>query len=50
MDPERRRRVGRELALVLGGRWPMSCVNPTVLERSTLTRWQPYPMHRGPSS
>ena len=30
-DEGRRRRVGRELALVLSGRWPMSCVNPTVL-------------------
>jgi D-3-phosphoglycerate dehydrogenase len=50
MDMERRRRVGRELALVLSGRWPMACVNPTVLERTGLTRWQPYPMQRGPSS
>ena len=50
MDPERRRRVGRELALVLTGRWPMACVNPTVLERSGLVRWQPYSMHRGPGS
>ena len=50
MDPERRRRVGREIALVLTGRWPMSCVNPTVLERSGLVRWQPYSMHRGPSA
>ncbi len=50
MDPERRRRVGREIALVLRGRWPMSCVNPTVLERSGLVRWQPYSMHRGPGA
>ena len=28
MRPETRRRVGREVALVLRGRWPMSCVNP----------------------
>jgi D-3-phosphoglycerate dehydrogenase len=48
MDPERRRRVGREIALVLTGRWPMSCVNPTVLERTGLRRWQPYSMERGP--
>jgi D-3-phosphoglycerate dehydrogenase len=48
MDPERRRRVGREIALVLGGRWPMSCVNPTVLEKTSLVRWQPYSMGRGP--
>ena len=33
MRPETRRRVGREVALVLRGRWPMSCVNPTVLPR-----------------
>jgi D-3-phosphoglycerate dehydrogenase / 2-oxoglutarate reductase len=49
MDPERRRRVGREIALVLSGRWPMSCVNPTVLEKTSLRRWQPYSMERGPS-
>ena len=49
MDPERRRRVGREIALVLTGRWPMSCVNPAVLERTSLRRWQPYSMERGPS-
>src|SRR5689334_18927124 len=30
-DPARKRHVGRELALVLSGRWPMSCVNPAVL-------------------
>lgn len=35
-----RRRVGREIALVLGGRWPMSCVNPSVLEGSGLRKWQ----------
>ena len=29
-----RRRVGREIALVLGGRWPLSCVNPSVLDSS----------------
>ena len=49
-DPARKQRVGQELALVLGGRWPMSCVNPAVLERSTLMRWQPEPMGRGPNS
>ena len=47
--PETRRRVGREVALVLRGRWPMSCVNPTVLPRVALERWQPYPMNRGPN-
>ncbi|MDH5737592.1 MAG: C-terminal binding protein [Gammaproteobacteria bacterium] len=49
MRPETRRRVGREVALVLNGKWPMSCVNPTVLPRVTLERWQPYPMTRGPN-
>jgi D-3-phosphoglycerate dehydrogenase len=50
MDPERRRRVGREIALVLTGRWPMSCVNPTVLAGTRLVRWQPYSMERGPGA
>ena len=49
-DPARRRRVGSELALLLKGLWPMSCVNPSVLERSNLRRWQPYSMDRGPNS
>jgi D-3-phosphoglycerate dehydrogenase len=49
MRPETRRRVGREVALVLRGRWPMSCVNPTVLPRVELERWQPVPMNRGPN-
>jgi D-3-phosphoglycerate dehydrogenase len=49
MRPETRRRVGREVALVLTGRWPRSTVNPTVLPRTELVRWQPYPMDRGPN-
>jgi D-3-phosphoglycerate dehydrogenase len=49
-DPARLRRVGRELALVLSGRWPRSCVNPSVLEKSGLQRWQPYSMERGPGA
>jgi D-3-phosphoglycerate dehydrogenase len=49
-DPVRRRRVGHELGLVLQGRWPMSCVNPSVLERTGLVRWQPHPIERGPNS
>ncbi len=49
MRPETRRRVGREVALVLRNRWPRSCVNPTVLPRVALERWQPYPMNRGPN-
>ena len=48
-DPRRRRRVGEEIALVLTGRWPRACVNPAVLERSALRRWQPYSMARGPA-
>src|SRR5581483_11485560 len=31
-DPARKRHVGRELALLLEGKWPMSCVNPAVLQ------------------
>jgi D-3-phosphoglycerate dehydrogenase / 2-oxoglutarate reductase len=49
MRPETRRRVGREVALVLRGSWPLSCVNPSVLPRAKLERWQPYPMNRGPN-
>ncbi len=49
-DPARKRHVGRELALVLSGKWPMSCVNPAVLMRSELRRWQPVSMERGPNS
>ncbi len=49
-DPARKRRVGQELSLVLSGRWPLSCVNPTVLAASGLRRWQPFSMDRGPNS
>ena len=49
MRPASRRRAGQEVAQVLHGRWPMSCVNPTVLPRAALERWQPYPMERGPN-
>ena len=49
-DPARKRHAGRELALVLSGRWPMSCVNPSVLLKSDLRRWQPISMERGPNS
>ena len=49
-DPARKRRVGQEIASVLNGRWPRACVNPSVLEKSKLTRWQPYSMERGPGS
>ena len=50
MAPETRRRVGQEIALVLEGRWPRTCVNPSVLADSGLIRWQPYSMLRGPGS
>jgi D-3-phosphoglycerate dehydrogenase len=49
-DPARKRHVGRELALVLEGKWPMSCVNPAVLQNTKLRRWQPVSMERGPNS
>ena len=49
-DPARRRRVGLELSLALSGKWPMSCVNPSVLAASGLKRWQPVSMERGPNS
>jgi len=49
-DPARRRHVGRELALLLEGKWPMSCVNPAVLQKTKLRRWQPVSMERGPNS
>lgn len=49
MAPETRRRLGRELATVLQGRWPRSTVNPAVLPKTELLRWQPYPQTRGPN-
>jgi D-3-phosphoglycerate dehydrogenase len=49
-DPARKRRVGQELALAAHGKWPMSCVNPSVLQSTTLKRWQPVSMERGPNS
>jgi D-3-phosphoglycerate dehydrogenase / 2-oxoglutarate reductase len=49
-DPVRKRRVGHEIALALKGMWPRSCVNPSVLEKSELKRWQPYSMGRGPTN
>ena len=50
MGPETRRRVGQEISLVLSGRWPRTCVNPSVLEKTDLRRWQPYSMERGPGT
>ena len=49
-DPARKRRVGQELALAATGRWPTSCVNPSVLAGSSLRLWQPVNMERGPNS
>lgn len=49
-DKARKRRVGAELSLVLSGKWPRACVNPSVLEKSKLHRWQPYSMERGPGN
>lgn len=49
MAPETRRRLGRELATCLQGRWPRSAVNPAVLPKTNLRRWQPYPQMRGPN-
>jgi D-3-phosphoglycerate dehydrogenase len=42
--------VGYELSLVLSGMWPVSCVNPSVLQNTALRRWQPVGMDRGPNS
>jgi len=49
-DEARKRRVGFELSLVLSGMWPVSCVNPSVLQTTSLRRWQPVSMERGPNS
>jgi D-3-phosphoglycerate dehydrogenase len=49
-DEARKRRVGHELSLVLQGMWPVSCVNPSVLQNTELKRWQPVGMDRGPNS
>ena len=49
-DIARKTHVGRELRLVLENRWPMSCVNPAVLQNTKLQRWQPISMERGPNS
>jgi len=49
-DEARKRRVGYELSLVLSGLWPVSCVNPSVLQNTSLRRWQPVSMDRGPNS
>ena len=49
MRPASRSRVGNEIVLALSGKWPMSIVNPSVMPKVPLERWQPYPMQRGPN-
>jgi len=49
MRPAGRRRAAQEVSLALQGKWPMSAVNPTVLPKTQLERWQPFPMSRGPN-
>jgi len=49
MMPETRRRAAREIALALQGMWPRSAVNPEVLPKTKLTRWQPVSLERGPA-
>jgi D-3-phosphoglycerate dehydrogenase len=49
-DEARKRRAGSELALVAQGKWPMSVVNPAVLQTTKLQRWQPIGIGRGPNS
>lgn len=49
MRPTSETRAAREISLVLRGRWPMACVNPTVLPKVALERWQPVSMDRGPN-
>lgn len=49
MWPATRERAAHEVSLVLRGLWPMSCVNPQLLPRTPLRRWQPHAMERGPS-
>lgn len=48
-DPQRRIRVAREIRLALSGKWPIGCVNPSVLITTNLKRWQPYSTNRGPA-
>ena len=49
-DEARKRRVGQELSLVLSGMWPMSCVNPSVLQNRAAAAGSPIGMERGPNS
>ena len=48
-EPQRRIRVAREIRLALLGKWPIGCVNPSVLATTNLRRWQPYSTNRGPA-
>ena len=47
MRPASRSRVGNEIVLALSGKWPMSVVNPSIMPKVPMERWQPYPMGRG---
>ncbi len=49
-DEARKRQVGFELSLVLSGMWQVSCVIPSVLQNTSLRRWQPVGVERGPNS
>ena len=49
MRPASRSRVGHEIVLALSGKWPMSVVNPSIMPKVPMERWQPYPMGRGPN-
>ena len=49
MRPAGRRKAAREVVLALQGKWPTSPVNPSVLARTKLERWQPISMNRGPN-
>ena len=42
--------LARLESLVLSGKWPRACVNPSILEKSSLVRWQPFSMERGPGN
>src|SRR5438477_9809399 len=46
-DEERKRRVGYELSMVLQGMWPVTCVNPTVLQTTERKGYPVTSMDRG---
>jgi D-3-phosphoglycerate dehydrogenase len=49
-DEARKRRVGYELSLVLQGMWRGKLRQSVVLQNTSLRRWQPVSMDRGPNS